>query len=139
MTTKAMMMLGAAVLSIMAPASAQVAAQVAPQAVPPQFKDFRAFMQEVQTAPATGYVGAPGSKVRDIAALEEMRAHILRMYTGMPVYNSFEHDGQTFDCVPVMAQPSVRLRGMTQLAPAPSTLAGPDRSLSDATRPQFPP
>jgi hypothetical protein len=135
MTKKTMMMLSAAVLSITAPASAQVV----PQAAPSQFKDFRAFMQEVQSAPATSYVGAPGSNVRDAAALEEMRAHILRMYSGMPVINSFEHDGQTFDCVPVMAQPSVRLRGMTQLAPPPSTLAGPNINLPDATRPQIPP
>src|ERR1700678_1220625 len=134
MTKKTMMMLSAAVLSTTAPPSAQVV----PQAAPSQFKDFRAFMQEVQSAPATSYVGAPGSNVRDAAALEEMRAHILRMYSGMPVINSFEHDGQTFDCVPVMAQPSVRLRGMTQLAPPPSTLAGPNINLPDATRPQIP-
>jgi hypothetical protein len=140
---KTIMMLSAAALSIAATAStqvaAQVAAQVAPQAAPAQFKDFRTFMQEVQSAPATSYVGAPGSNVRDAAALEEMRAHILRMYSGMPVVNSFEHDGQTFDCVAVMAQPSVRLRGMTQLASPPSTLIGPNRNLSDATRPQIPP
>jgi hypothetical protein len=130
-----MMMLSAAVLSI----TGQASAQVAPQAAPSQFKEFRAFMQEVQNVPATSYVGAPGTKVQDIAALEEMRAHILRMYSGMSVINSFVHDGQTFDCVPAMAQPSVRLRGMTQLASPPPTPAGPNINLPDATRPQIPP
>jgi hypothetical protein len=89
MTTKARMMLSAVALCITAPASAQVTSQAAPT----QFKEFRAFMQDIANAPAASFVGAPGSKVRDAAALEEMRAHILRMYTSMPVINSFEHDG----------------------------------------------
>ncbi len=135
MTTKARMMLSAVALCVAAPASAQVA----PQSAPTQFKEFRVFMQDVANAPATSFVGAPGSKVRDAAALEEMRAHILRMYTGMPMINSFEHGGQTLDCVPVMAQPSARLRGITRLASPPPTPTSPNLSLSDATRPQIPP
>jgi hypothetical protein len=57
----------------------------------------------------------------------------------MPVISSFEHDGQTFDCVPVMQQPSVRLRGTGQLASPPPAPIGPNLGQSDATRPQIPP
>jgi hypothetical protein len=114
-------------------------AQVAPQAAPSQFKEFRSFMENTRSAPATDYLGRPGNKVRDVAALEEMRRHILQMYTDMPVISSFELDGQTFDCVPVMQQPSVRLRGTGQPASPPPAPIGPNNGLSDATRPQISP
>ena len=119
--------------------AAEASAQVAPKAAPSQFKEFRTFLENTRSAPATNYLGRPGNKVRDVAALEEMRRHILRMYTDMPVISSFERDGQTFDCVPVMQQPSVRLRGTRQLASPPPAPIGPNIDLPDATRPQVPP
>jgi hypothetical protein len=116
-------------------------ATAAAQTLPTQFKDFRTFMQETRTTPAASYVGSPGTKVRDAAALEEMRQHILQMYANTSVVGSFVLDNQTFDCVPVMQQPSVRLGGITQLASPPPLAVAPGGpgAQSSTTAPQVSP
>src|SRR5215470_15774146 len=139
MSRKSATLLAGMIMADLAAATATASAQVAPQAAPPQFTPFRTFMEKAQTARATDHVGQPGKHVRDSAAFEEMRQHILGMYTGMPVVSSYVHGDQTFDCVPVMQQPSVRLRGIGQIASPPPTPSGPQTGMPDTTRPQIAP
>src|SRR5215470_4926220 len=139
MSRKSATLLAGMIMADLAAATATASAQVAPQAAPPQFTPFRTFMEKAQTARATDHVGQPGKHVRDSAAFEEMRQHILGMYTGMPVVSSYVHGDQTFDGIPVMQQPSVRLRGIGQIASPPPTPSGPQAGLPDTTRPQIPP
>ena len=58
-------------------------------------------------------------RVRDEASFIEMRGHILEMYKGVNVTNSFL-DGGYFDCVTVETQPSLR-GGTVAAPPTPST------------------
>ena len=139
MSRKSAFLLTGMVMLDLAAATAAASAQVAQQVAPPQFTPFRTFMEQTQTARAADHVGQPGKHVRDDAAFEEMRQHILGMYTGMPVVSSYVHGDQTFDCIPVMQQPSVRLRGIGQIASPPPTPSAPQAGLPDTTRPQIPP
>src|SRR5690242_19002273 len=69
--------------------------QVAP------FVPFNAFLNDVRASHYSNYVGRQGVKVRDEAAFEEMRAHILLMYGGVHPIHTFVVDRQPFDCVPI--------------------------------------
>jgi len=84
-----------------------------------QFTPFQNFVVEVQTANPNNYVGQPGNLVRDAAAFEEMRQHILNIYEGVAITHSYVLDSHTFDCVPVLEQPGVRLRGLGSIASPP--------------------
>jgi len=57
-------------------------------------------------------------RVRDGAAFDEMRQHILQMYDGVEVEHSFLDDHH-FDCVAVHSQPSVRASGASIATPPP--------------------
>ena len=117
-------------------------AQVAQQAAPPQFTTFPTFLQQTQNARASEHLSRPGNKVRDAAAFEEMRQHILRMHRDMPVSGSYVLNEHTYDCVPVMQQPSVRHLGIRQIAGAPPTPAAPagaNAGAANVAPPQIPP
>jgi hypothetical protein len=60
------------------------------------------------------------------ASIEEMRQHILTMYDGVQVTHTFVLDSHHFDCIPVLQQPSVRLLGLTHIAPPPPVTATND-------------
>jgi hypothetical protein len=65
----------------------------------------------------------PGSRVKDAAAFEEMRQHLLTMYQGVEVTHTFVLDSAHFDCVPAARQPSIRILGLGSIAePPPQSL-----------------
>jgi hypothetical protein len=59
-------------------------------------------------------------KVKDAASFEEMRQHILTTYLGIQVKHSYVLDRQTYDCIGIEQQPSLRLRGSKAASPPPS-------------------
>src|ERR1700737_107965 len=81
--------------------------QVRAQPAQGRFVPFNEFIQQTTTVPSRGFVGAPGNRVESDSSLEAMRRHIIDLYRNVPVINSFVHDGQYFDCVPMLRQPSV--------------------------------
>ncbi len=84
---------------------------------------FNTFLQGVRTARYEDYAGRPGVKVRDQAAFEEMRAHVLKMYDGVQPVHTFVSDGALFDCIAIASQPAVRLLGLTRIERQPPTSA----------------
>ena len=80
----------------------------------------------MRTARYEDYAGRPGVKVRDQAAFEEMRAHVLKMYDGVRPVHTFVSDGALFDCIAIASQPAVRLLGLTRIErqPPASAVAG---------------
>jgi len=94
---------------------------------------FRTFQLALKDAQSRAYVGHAGFRVRDGAAFETMRAHIIRMYEGSVVVGSYQRDGEIFDCTTVASQPSVRLLGLHSIASPPpfSPLAGARPHVTD--------
>ena len=84
---------------------------------------FNTFLQGVRTARYEDYAGRPGVKVRDQAAFEEMRAHVLKMYDGVQPVHTFVSDGALFDCIAIASQPAVRLLGLTRIERQPPASA----------------
>lgn len=99
-----------------------------------QFVPFRDFIQKVETANSAHFVGQPGNRVRNQAAFEQMRQHILEMYQGVEVSHSFVLSSRYFDCVPINQQPSVRLLGLKSIAQPP-----PEAMLTDRRATVVPP
>jgi len=90
------------------------------------------FLRSVETAEFASYAALPQARVRDTAAFEEMRAHVLRRYADVEVVHSFtDSAGQVFDCMPTQHQPGWRA------APAAAFPQPPD--LPDAERNQSAP
>jgi hypothetical protein len=89
------------------------------QTVPPKLVPFNDFLQQVSRVAPTSYLAQSTSRVKTPAAFEEMRQHILTMYGGVSVRHSFLLGSDPYDCVPIMQQPSVRLRGLKSIATAP--------------------
>jgi hypothetical protein len=83
-----------------------------------EFVPFQKFIESTQ-APDSAESIPPGSRVKDAAALEEMRQHILTMYRGVEVNHSFVTYSNHFDCIPIAQQPTVKAFGITSIAPAP--------------------
>ena len=89
------------------------------QSAPAEFVPFRNFIDQTVTADASDYLSRPDSKVKDAAAFEEMRKHILNMYRDVDVNHSFVQDSAHYDCVPVEQQPAVRRYGIKKIATPP--------------------
>jgi neprosin-like protein len=104
------------------------------QSGPAEFVPFRNFIDQTVTAGAGDYLARPASKLKDAAAFEEMRQHILNMYQGVEVNHSFVLDSSHYDCVPIEQQPAVRRYGLTKIASPPpdSTLNKPAGADDDA-------
>lgn len=85
------------------------------------FVPFKSFVESTQAANASDYMARSTTKVKDAAAFEEMRQHILNLYQGVEVGHSFVLDGDHFDCVPIQQQPAVRMQGLKSIATPPST------------------
>lgn len=83
------------------------------------FVPFDEFIQNVRETSGAEVLARPTAQVKDLAAIEEMRQHILTMYKGVEVLHSFVLDSQTFDCIPIAQQPSVRIFGLTNIASEP--------------------
>jgi hypothetical protein len=97
---------------------------VSAQSAPAEFVPFRNSIDQTTTADAGDYLTQPASKVKNAAAFEEMRQHILHMYQGVEVNHSFVLDSSHYDCVPIEQQPAVRTYGIKKIAspPPPSAL-----------------
>src|ERR1700730_2889409 len=89
------------------------------QTVPPKLVPFNDFLQQVSRVVPTSYLAQSTSRVKTPAAFEVMRQHILTMYGGVSVRHSFLLGSDPYDCVPIMQQPAVRLRGLKSIATAP--------------------
>lgn len=86
------------------------------------FIPFDQFLGEARNSQFTDYATRPGAKVRDAAAFEEMRQHILAMYDGARVVSSFTVEGAYVDCLTTDTQPSVRLQHIARIeTPPPSS------------------
>jgi hypothetical protein len=78
----------------------------------PSPEPLAAFERGLERAVVSDFAGRPGTRVRDAAAFDAMRAHLLSLYRGMTATSTFAFDGEVYDCVPVAQQPSVRLLGL---------------------------
>src|SRR5215831_14471255 len=98
---------------------------------------FVPFDEFLSSTAAAVYNGA--SKAANAAAFEEMRQHILKMDKGVHVTHSFVVGSQTYDCMPIEQQPSVRLLGLKGIAAPPPASAGPTESAAapNNSRAQF--
>jgi neprosin-like protein len=114
---------------------------VSGQSGPTEFVPFRNFIDQTTTADASDYLARPDSKVKDAAAFEEMRQHILNMYQDVDVSHSFVLDSSHYDCVPITQQPAVRKYGIRKIAsPPPDSMpdkpaGADDDSLESAIKP----
>jgi len=99
----------------------------------PPLVQFDAFLQGVRAARYEDFAGRPGVKVRDRAAFDEMRAHVLKLYDGVTPVHTFVSEGALFDCIPVSAQPAVRLLGLTRIERQPPVGTAADRSAAGRT------
>jgi len=88
-------------------------------AQPKEFVPFKSFIDSTRAANVSSHMMRQESRVKDSAAFEEMRQHILTMYRGVEVKHSFVRDSSHFDCVPIEQQPAVRILGLQNIAAAP--------------------
>jgi hypothetical protein len=95
-----------------APAPAQTTSVTEP--VP-----FATFLRGLSNARAADFIGRPQAPVQDEPTFEQIRDHLLRVYGGQDVRQSFVQDGQTLDCVPLAEQPAKRLQRLPSFAPPP--------------------
>jgi hypothetical protein len=100
--------------------SGPIAAQTASTVIVP----FSEFVNSLSIAPADAYVGRSGTAVKSTAAFEEMRQHLLNMYSGVAVKRSFLRDNQVFDCVPIRDQPGMRMQHSKTVAEPPPSPPG---------------
>jgi hypothetical protein len=101
-----------------------------PQSRVKEFVAFKNFLQNTQAADSFEFT-RPGSGVKDTAAFEEMRRHILTMYSGIEVKHSFVLHSDHFDCVPIAQQPTVKVLSLKNIASAPPQSLLPEPSAGD--------
>jgi Neprosin len=115
------------------------------QSQPGQFETFDTFLEYTKSASAAVFVRSPDlrsdsqhtdlnaatPRVRDAAALEEMRQEIIERYKGVHVSHSFKVDSQYYDCIDAMEQPSVRKLHLTKIATPPADLFQLQSRISD--------
>ncbi len=104
------------------------------QSAPQQFVPFKDFLASTEAASSSNYLGQGANQVRDAAAFEAMRQHILTMYQAVEVSHSFLLDSSHFDCIPTVQQPTVRILGLKSIAsPPPQSMLAPPSSAGDGT------
>src|ERR1700685_3801953 len=86
--------------------------QLHAQASAQEFVPFSNFLESTKQASAVDHMTRAASRVKDAAAFEEMRQHILSLYQGVQVNHSFVLGASHFDCVPVTQQPTARAFGI---------------------------
>lgn len=99
----------------------------------PPLVAFDAFLQAVRSARYEDYAGRPGVKVRDRAAFDEMRAHVLSLYAGVKPVHTFASEGALFDCITVDTQPAVRALGLSRIERQGPAVTGADRAAAGRT------
>lgn len=115
--TKAPFLFGAVLVTTLITGQAQA------QTTPAKFVPFSDFVQSVRGTDAGAFLAssAATAKVKEPAALNEMRQHILNLYEGVNVGHSYVLGSQTIDCVPVSQQLSVRTFGLKKIAEPPKS------------------
>jgi hypothetical protein len=88
------------------------------QVVGSKLISFADFIRDVKQADAHEFLTRPNSKVRDLAAFEEMRQYVLTLYRGVCVRHSYVVGSQTVDCVLISQQRSLQGRS-SEIAPEP--------------------
>jgi hypothetical protein len=83
------------------------------------------------------FSGGPAARgrVSDAASFAQMRHHILDMYQGVLVSHSYVLASQTFDCIPIDQQPSLRKLGLKGIAATPPATALPTETIAGQNRP----
>jgi len=114
MMSKHSLLLSLIALGVLA-ASAALSAQTSPARLTP----FNEFQAGLGTVKHTDYIGKAQVRVKQPADFEEMRQHLVKLYTGVKVTHSFVLESDTYDCIPINQQPSVRILGITKIAEAP--------------------
>lgn len=98
---------------------------------PAKLVPFPTFIQSVKAANPNDFLGHSAFKVQDAASFEEMRQYILSLYDQVHVSHSYVLGSQTFDCVPVDQQPSVRALGTNKIATEPPATKRPQHFLAE--------
>jgi hypothetical protein len=98
-----------------------------------EFVPFNRFLGSAKAATARALMSRADSRVKDTAAFEEMRQHILTMYQDVEVAHSFVLGSVHFDCVPVTQQPAARILGIQGAPPPPQSLLAPRSTPNDTT------
>src|SRR5579862_5128283 len=91
-----------------------------PLAAQVQFVPFNDFLERTRNANIY-QMTAPETRVREAAAFEEMRAHLMKLYDGVEVAHSYVTGSSHFDCIPMAQQPAARIQGMKAATPPPSS------------------
>lgn len=66
-------------------------------------------LAQTRSARAADYLNRPGSRVVSAAAFRQMRAYVLRRYTGVRVEHSFRDPAKrVVDCIPFADQPGIK-------------------------------
>lgn len=101
------------------------------QTGPREFMPYEQFIASTQKAAFADYARRAGTKVSDDKEFLKMKNHVLSMYQGVIVKNSFvmENNGYV-DCIDVKTQPSLR-RGGKQL-----TIQTPPKPVTVQERPE---
>jgi hypothetical protein len=100
-----------------------------PQSRVREFVPFKSFLETAHAADSMAFRQS-GSRVKDAAAFEEMRQHLIATYRGVEVKHSYVQHSSHFDCVPTEQQPTVRAFGLKSIASAP-----PQSLLTEPTDP----
>jgi len=111
---------------------AALSASMNAQNVSVQFMPFADSIQNVSSANSADYVGLAGNQVSDTASFEQMRQHILTMYSGVTASHSFVQEVRHFDCISISQRPSARLLGISRIA-----LAGLEGEAAEVRRRLF--
>jgi hypothetical protein len=98
-----------------------LAIPLAAQTAQVPFVPFHDFVERTRSANIY-QMTAPGTRVRDAAAFEEMRAHLMKLYDGVEVAHSYVIGSSHFDCIPAAQQPAARMRGVKAATPPPAAL-----------------
>ena len=97
-----------------------------------EFVKFSNFVQSLKTADVDAVLPLATTTATDAASVAEMRQHLVALYDGVDVTQSYVVGTQTIDCIPIMQQPAVRMLGLTSIAEAPPAPATPPAVASKA-------
>lgn len=84
------------------------------------FTSYEKFVSDSQRAEYKDFARREGTKVKSAAEFEKMKAHLLSMYEGVKVKNSFVlGENDYVDCVDISTQPGLRQDGKRQTLAKP--------------------
>jgi hypothetical protein len=99
------------------------------------FVPFNSFLEKTRGASIVDFAGLD-VRVKDEPSFEEMRQHILSLYSGVEIRHSFVMNTSHFDCIPIEQQPGVKALAGRKIAEAPpqSVLPKPAAGNGEADR-----